>query len=203
MSDSCLLSSTQNEMPINPFPEVPSTDDQSTNTGLINSLDSGIPDECSSGTGKVCSFNLLNNTYLQVFYFRITSKEILKNPLKHMLNILRILDIKEKSQSMEVNTTLKGAHNNSRNIQNPQYEMLKKEFDNKQSELKSLKLTHGKLQKVLTEKGSELSQAVRKEEVNEREANKLNHKLEEVRTQQQHEKQGKAGKTTLDRFVFK
>ena len=81
--------------------------------------------------------------------------------------------------------------------------MLKKEFDNKQSELKSLKLTHGKLQKVLTDKGSELSQAVRKEEVNEREANKLNHKLEEVRTQQQHEKQGKAGKTTLDRFVFK
>jgi phage shock protein A len=44
---------------------------------------------------------------------------------------------------------------------------------------------------VLTEKGSELSQAVRKAEVNEREANKLKHKLEEIRKQQQQEKQGK------------
>ena len=60
----------------------------------------------------------------------------------------------------------RGPYNNSRNIQNPQYEMLKKEFDNKQSELKSLKHAHGKLQKVLTDKGSELSQAVRKAEVN-------------------------------------
>ena len=56
MSDPCLLSSSQNEMLLNPSPENPSTDDHSTNTSQMNSLDSGIPDECSSGKGTVCSF---------------------------------------------------------------------------------------------------------------------------------------------------
>ena len=86
----------------------------------------------------------------------------------------------------------RGSHINSRNIHDPQYEMLKKEFDNKQGELNSLKHAHGKLQKVLTDKGSELSQAVRKAEVNEREVKTLKHKLEEIRKEQQQEKQGKS-----------
>ena len=47
---------------------------------------------------------------------------------------------------------------------------------------------HGKLQKVLTDKGSELSHAVRKGEGYEREARKLRHKLEEVRENKQSEK---------------
>ena len=47
---------------------------------------------------------------------------------------------------------------------------------------------HGKLQKVLTDKGSELSHAVRKGEGYEREARKLRHKLEEVRKHKQSEK---------------
>ena len=70
--------------------------------------------------------------------------------------------------------------------------MLKKEFDNKQGELNSLKHAHGKLQKVLTDKGSELSQSVRKAEVNERKVKKRRHKLEEIRKQPQHEKQAKS-----------
>ena len=74
MSDPCLLSSTLNETYLNPSPKVPSTDDHSTNTSQMNSLDSGIPDECSSGTGKVCSFSFSNNTYLQEFCFRISSQ---------------------------------------------------------------------------------------------------------------------------------
>ena len=52
-----------------------------------------------------------------------------------------------------------------------------------------LKFSHGKLQKVLSEKASELSHAVRKAEVYEREAKKLRHKLEEIRRQQRHERQ--------------
>ena len=52
MSDPCLLSSSQNEMLLNPSPENPTTDEHSS-TSQMNSLDSGIIDECSSGTGKV------------------------------------------------------------------------------------------------------------------------------------------------------
>merc|ERR1712029_301967 len=58
-----------------------------------------------------------------------------------------------------------------------------------EDELSSLKVSHEKLQKVLSEKASELSHAVRKAEVYEREAKKLRHKLEEIRRQQRHERQ--------------
>ena len=56
MSDPCLLSSTQDEMCRNDSSEnlAGSTDDQSTNmSGEMNSLDSGILDEVSSGRGQV------------------------------------------------------------------------------------------------------------------------------------------------------
>jgi hypothetical protein len=53
-----------------------------------------------------------------------------------MLNMGRILDITETSKSIEVNTTLKGAH-----ITIPEISKVPnmKEFDNKPDELKSLK----------------------------------------------------------------
>ena len=50
-----------------------------------------------------------------------------------------------------------------------------------QEELTSLRAAHGKLQKVLSEKASELSHAVRRAELYEREAKKLRHKLEDIR----------------------
>ena len=58
-----------------------------------------------------------------------------------------------------------------------------------QEELGSLKIAHGKLQKVLSEKASELSHAVRKAEVYEREAKKLRYKLDEARRQQRQDRQ--------------
>ena len=63
----------------------------------------------------------------------------------------------------------------------PDYDRFQADYDKKKNELMSLKSAHGKLQKVLSEKGSELSHAVRKAEVYEREAKKLRYKLEEVR----------------------
>ena len=53
-----------------------------------------------------------------------------------------------------------------------------------EDELSSLKVSHEKLQKVLSEKASELSHAVRKAEVYEREAKKLRYKLEDIRRHQ-------------------
>ena len=55
-----------------------------------------------------------------------------------------------------------------------------------QEELTSLRAAHGKLQKVLSEKASELSHAVRRAELFEREARKLRHKLEDIRRQQRY-----------------
>ena len=55
-----------------------------------------------------------------------------------------------------------------------------------QEELTSLRAAHGKLQKVLSEKASELSHAVRRAELYEREAKKLRHKLEDIRRQQRY-----------------
>ena len=65
------------------------------------------------------------------------------------------------------------------------FENLKKELDKSETELKYLRHAHGKLQKVLTDKGTELSQAVRRAEVYEREAKKLRHKVGELKKQQQ------------------
>ena len=59
-------------------------------------------------------------------------------------------------------------------------------MEKSETELQYLKQAHGKLQKVLTDKGTELSQAVRRAEVYyEREATKLRHKLGELKKQQQ------------------
>ena len=77
-------------------------------------------------------------------------------------------------------------HHKNRNLD---IEHIHTKLDKTTEELSSLKISHGKLQKVLSEKASELSHAVRKAEVYEREAKKLRHKLEEIRRQQRHERQ--------------
>ena len=79
-------------------------------------------------------------------------------------------------------------HQQNKNL-NLDIEHIHTKLDNTSEELSSLKISHGKLQKVLSEKASELSHAVRKAEVYEREAKKLRHKLEEIRRQQRHERQ--------------
>ena len=79
-------------------------------------------------------------------------------------------------------------HHKNRNP-NLDIEHIHTKLDKTTEELSSLKVSHGKLQKVLSEKASELSHAVRKAEVYEREAKKLRHKLEEIRRQQRHERQ--------------
>ena len=79
-------------------------------------------------------------------------------------------------------------HHKNRNL-NPDIEHIHTKLDKTTEELSSLKISHGKLQKVLSEKASELSHAVRKAEVYEREAKKLRHKLEEIRRQQRHDRQ--------------
>ena len=79
-------------------------------------------------------------------------------------------------------------HHKNRNL-NLDIEHIHTKLDKTTEELSSLKISHGKLQKVLSEKASELSHAVRKAEVYEREAKKLRHKLEEIRRQQRHERQ--------------
>ena len=66
-----------------------------------------------------------------------------------------------------------------------------REFDRNQTEIKSLRNAHGKLQTVLIEKGSELRHAVRISEVYEREARKMRHKVEVLRKQHQHDTQEK------------
>lgn len=70
----------------------------------------------------------------------------------------------------------------------PHLETLKKEFEKQETELKSLKNAHGKLQEVLTDKGAELGNAVRRAEAYEREARKLRHKLDELRKHQKSER---------------
>ena len=79
-------------------------------------------------------------------------------------------------------------HHKNRNL-NLDIEHIHTKLDKTTEELNSLKISHGKLQKVLSEKASELSHAVRKAEVYEREAKKLRHKLEEIRRKQRHERQ--------------
>merc|ERR1711892_918812 len=165
MSDPCLLSSTQEEMCRNDSSEnlAGSTDDQSTNmSGEMNSLDSGILDEGYSGRGQ----NIAQMRESPRLY-----GEQVEDP-RHQKSI---------SKSRQV------SQNNARG-QNLLYENLRREYDKNQSELKSLRNAHGKLQKVLTDKGTELSHAVRKGEGYEREARKLRHKLEEVRENKQSEK---------------
>ena len=61
------------------------------------------------------------------------------------------------------------------------FERLQADFADKQKELLDLRSAHGRLQKVLSEKGAELSHAMRKAESYEREARKLKYKLEEAR----------------------
>ena len=79
---------------------------------------------------------------------------------------------------------------NTRNLSpDPDIDLIHSKLNKTTEELSCLKVSHGKLQKVLSEKASELSHAVRKAEVYEREAKKLRHKLEEIRRQQRHERQ--------------
>ena len=68
------------------------------------------------------------------------------------------------------------------------YERLQKDLNKTKAELENLKKSHGKLQQVLSEKGSELSHAVRKAETYEREVKKLRHELDDMRRKRQHEK---------------
>ena len=73
---------------------------------------------------------------------------------------------------------------NTRNLSpDPDIDLIHSKLNKTTEELSCLKVSHGKLQKVLSEKASELSHAVRKAEVYEREAKKLRHKLEEIRRQ--------------------
>ena len=74
------------------------------------------------------------------------------------------------------------------NINNNELDLINSKLSKTQDELDSLKIAHGKLQKVLSEKASELSHAVRKAEVYEREAKKLRYKLDEARRQQRQDR---------------
>lgn len=76
----------------------------------------------------------------------------------------------------------KGPHRNN------ELDLVNSRLSKTQEELEALKIAHGKLQKVLAEKASELSHAVRKAEVYEREAKKLRYKLDEARRQQRQER---------------
>ena len=83
----------------------------------------------------------------------------------------------------------RGTNNNNNNNNNIELNQINSKLSKTQEELGSLKIAHGKLQKVLSEKASELSHAVRKAEVYEREAKKLRYKLDEVRRQQRQYRQ--------------
>ena len=84
----------------------------------------------------------------------------------------------------------RGINNNSNSHSNNiELDLINSRLNKTQEELGSLKIAHGKLQKVLSEKASELSHAVRKAEVYEREAKKLRYKLDEVRRQQRQDRQ--------------
>ena len=69
-------------------------------------------------------------------------------------------------------------------LQRPDLKEITTKLTETEDELSSLKVSHEKLQKVLSEKASELSHAVRKAEVYEREAKKLRYKLEDIRRHQ-------------------
>ena len=82
----------------------------------------------------------------------------------------------------------RGINNNNNNNNNIELDLINSKLNKTQEEFSSLKIAHGKLQKVLSEKASELSHAVRKAEVYEREAKKLRYKLDEVRRQQRQDR---------------
>ena len=83
----------------------------------------------------------------------------------------------------------RGINNNNNSNSNIELDLINSKLSKTQEELGSLKIAHGKLQKVLSEKASELSHAVRKAEVYEREAKKLRYKLDEARRQQRQDRQ--------------
>ena len=138
----------------------------------MNSLDSGIPDEISLRRFSPCSDKESQEReahFQRVFVERQSDSKsdnhFHGNSLGH----------ESKTSTFELD------------IQN-----LNSKLDKTTEELNSLKVSHGKLQKVLSEKASELSHAVRKAEVYEREAKKLRYKLEEVRRQQRQERQDRS-----------
>ena len=79
------------------------------------------------------------------------------------------------------------------------YERLQKDLGKTEAELENLKKSHGKLQQVLSEKGSELSHAVRKAEAYQRELKTLRHKLDDMRTKRQKSKdKERPGETAIN-----
>ena len=168
ISDPCLLSCLPPEGSVSGQP----SSERSTNNSQLNSLDSGIPDEISLRRFSPCSDKESQEReahFQRVFVERQSDSKsdnhFHGNSLGH----------EPKTTNLELD------------IQN-----LNSKLDKTTEELNSLKISHGKLQKVLSEKASELSHAVRKAEVYEREAKKLRYKLEELRRQQRQERQDRS-----------
>jgi hypothetical protein len=86
ISDPCLLSFTLNEIPQNPPPDLPATGDQSTIDSEMNSLDSGILDEGSTGMNQVYNNYSLGKN--KVFNFQNDQHSRMENsPLPEKISL--------------------------------------------------------------------------------------------------------------------
>jgi len=184
ISDPCLLSSVPHATP-----EALGSGDQSTIDSEMNSLDSGIIEHPAlNRTTQNCQYTRLENSpgveKIPLFI------EQLKGHQEERIFVKKTGELTEEESGFLslLNSNGQKMSSRSHNI-SPDYEGLQTEFDQQGNELKSLKNAHGKLQKVLSEKGSELSHAVRKAEAYERETKKLRYKLEEIRKQQRYDRQ--------------
>jgi len=174
ISDPCLLSCLPSDLPL------PATaTERSTNNSELNSLDSGIPEE----------FTTANVHGIRTTPSMEKEQDRNREQEAHFQRVF----VERRSDFPDCKSDKRGrgnslGHHKNRNL-NLDIEHIHTNLDKTTEELSSLKISHGKLQKVLSEKASELSHAVRKAEVYEREAKKLRHKLEEIRRQQRHERQ--------------
>ena len=191
ISDPCLLSCLPSDIS-----NMNRTTDRSTNNSELNSLDSGIPEEIN-GTTKLEFGHEQASKYKH-------SPDAGKNEHFHRVFVERKTDFSDlkgdlhRSRGNSLGHYSARQHDKSPTNVESNNELLNSKLNKTVKELSSLKISHGKLQKVLSEKASELSSAVRKAEVYEREAKKLRHKLEEIRRQQRHERQNHQEKSASD-----
>merc|ERR1719510_844756 len=176
ISDPCLLSCLPSDVL-----------QTSTNTSELNSVDSGIPDEITTNGQVTATEDPQSSEKTK------TSDKDLQNPRVFVERKIEFCETKPDYRSRVNSLGHNLGHcrgiNNNNNHNNSNIELINSKLSKTQEELGSLKIAHGKLQKVLSEKASELSHAVRKAEVYEREAKKLRYKLDEVRRQQRQDRQ--------------
>ena len=169
ISDPCLLLCLPSDVPSN------SATERSNNNSELNSIDSGIQTDHANNSNANVVNEAPDDHFQKVFVERKTDFSDLKKDQRSRGNSLGHFVGRQNTIQQDVDAS---------NTQ-----LLNSKLDKTCEELNSLKVSHGKLQKVLSEKASELSNAVRKAEAYEREAKKLRYKLDEIRRQQRHDRQ--------------